>query len=83
MSEPIYLEGPILRIEGELVLKIPLALGGGQLAPFARRIGNVEGHHLKVVIPEWLAAKLNVDEGSKVLVDNENGKFTITRSESK
>jgi hypothetical protein len=35
---------------------------------------------LKVVIQPWLALKLRIAAGSLVIVDNVNGKFTITRS---
>lgn len=76
----ISIEGPVERIEGNLVLRIPLSAGGEQLAPLARGIGLIEGDYLCVVIKPWLAEKLRIEEGSLVIVDNNNRKFTITRS---
>jgi hypothetical protein len=73
-----YLEGPVEKIDGELVLLIPLEAGGDQLIECSRGISALEGEFLKVVIKDWLAVKLGIDEGSKVAVDNRNGKFNIT-----
>ena len=80
MSDYISLEGPVELLDGALMLRIPLAAGGDMLAPLARGIGETVGEHLIVVIRPWLAEKLNIAAGSLVVVDNENGKFTITRS---
>ncbi len=57
-----------------------MAAGGSTLASLARGIGVVDGEFLIVVIKPWLAEKLNVTLGSLVVVDNKNGKLTITRS---
>ena len=80
MSDEISLEGPVELIDGKLTLQIPLTAGGDKLAPLARGIGEVDGENLNVVIQPWLAKNLRIGEGSLVLVDNYNGKFTITRS---
>ena len=80
MSDKISLEGPVELVDGELILRIPLAAGGDILAPLAHGIGEVDGENLKVVIRPWLAEKLRIGAGSLVFVDNYNGKFTITRS---
>ena len=61
-----------------MILKARVA--GAALAPLAKRIGEIDGEFLKVVIQPWLAEKLRIAEGSLVIVDNANGKFTITRS---
>ena len=50
------------------------------LAPLAKRIGDIDGEFLKVVIQPWLAEKLRIATGSLVIVDNVTGGFTITRS---
>jgi hypothetical protein len=63
-----------------MVLRIPLAVGGDKLVPFVRTIGKIEGDYLVVIIQPWLAEKLRIGPGSFVYVDNNNGKFTITRS---
>ena len=80
MSEKISLEGPVELIDGRLTLQIPLAAGGDKLGPLARGIGEIDGENLNVVIQPWLAEKLRINVGSLVVVDNYNGKFTITRS---
>lgn len=80
MEDTISIEGPVELIDGNLILHIPLSAGGQQLAPLAVGIGQIEGDFLRVVIKPWLAEKLRIGEGSLVVVDNKNGKFTITRS---
>ena len=82
MDDFISIEGPVELVSGELMICIPLSAGGDQLAPFARGIGRIEGDCLCVVIQPRLAEKLRIEEGSLVVVDNKNGKFTITRSAS-
>lgn len=80
MSNFVSLEGPVELVDGRLMLRIPLAAGGDQLASLARGIGESDGEYLNVVIQPWLAEKLHIEAGSLVVIDNENGKFTITRS---
>ena len=82
MTEVVSLEGPVELIDGELAILIPLEAGGAVLAPLTKGIGEVAGEFLKVVIQPWLAEKLRIGAGSLVIVDNANGKFTITRSPS-
>ena len=76
----ISIEGPVELVGNDLMIRIPLSEGGVALAPLAQGIGQVVDDSLCVVIKPWLAAKLRVAEGSLVIVDNKNGKFTITRS---
>ncbi len=57
-----------------------MKVGGDKLAPLAKGVGTIEDGYLCVVLELWLAEKLRVIEGSIVIVDNVNGKFTITRS---
>ena len=80
MPDYISLEGPLESIDGQLTLRIPLEAGGDKLAPYARGIGEIDGDCFKVIVQPWLAEKLRVGDGSLVLVDNKDGKFTITRS---
>ena len=77
MSEIISLDGPVEEIDDELVLLIPLEVGGDALADRARGIGIVEGDFLKVTISQWLATKLGITAGTIVNVNNKNGKFNI------
>lgn len=80
MADVVSLEGPVEVVNGELVILIPLDAGGAVLAPLANGIGEIDGEFLKVVVQPWLAEKLRIGAGSLVIVDNVNGKFTITRS---
>lgn len=80
MAEVVSLEGPVEIVDGELAVLIPLEAGGDVLASFAKGIGEIDGNFLKVVIQPWLAEKLRIGAGSLVIIDNVNGKFTITRS---
>ena len=80
MAEVVSLEGPVEVVNGELAILIPLEAGGSVLAPLAKGIGEIDGDFLKVIIRPWLAEKLRIAAGSLVIVDNANGKFTITRS---
>ena len=80
MAEVVSLEGPVELVDGELTILIPLDAGGAVFAPLAQGMGEIEGEFLKVVIQPWLAEKLRIRVGSLVIVDNVNGKFTITRS---
>jgi hypothetical protein len=50
-----YLEGPVLKIDGQLTLMIPLHVGGSDLIDCCRGISDVTGDFLKIVIPQWLA----------------------------
>ena len=73
----VSLTGPVERIDGQLTLRIPLAAGGGALAPLAARIGTVDEHHLNIVIKPWLAEQLGISEGSLVDIDDIDGQFNI------
>ncbi len=78
--EPVSLEGPVELTDDKLAVRIPLAVGGDKLAPFAKGIGKVDGEYLNVTIRPRLAKRLKIDVGSIVTVDNRRGKFTIARS---
>jgi hypothetical protein len=71
-----YLEGPVLKIDGQLTLMIPLSVGS-DLVACSRGISGVQGEFLKIVIPEWLAGLLRIDEGDIVRVRDDNSKFEI------
>ena len=78
MEEVMSLEGPVLKVNGELMLLIPLLNGGSELIECSRGISEVQGEFLKIVIPEWLAGMLRIEEGDLVCVHNTDGKFHIT-----
>jgi hypothetical protein len=80
MDEVMSLEGPVLKVNGQLTLLIPLEVGGADLINCSRGISEVEGPCLKIVIPEWLAGMLRIEEGDLVCVSNLDGKFHIQSS---
>ncbi len=80
MEETMPLEGPVLKINGELVLIIPLSAGSDEPVECARGISELQGDFLKIVIPEWLAGMLRIEEGDLVCVNNADGKFHILAS---
>ena len=71
------LEGPVEKIDGRLVLRIPLDAGGAQFVGCTQGISEIEGDCLTIVIQEWLAGMLRIEEGDSVSVDNANGKFNV------
>jgi hypothetical protein len=77
----ISIRGPLESVSGKLMLQIPLAAGGKDLALAAGSIGHIEGEFLKVEILPWLAEKLEIQKGSIVVIDNLEGKFRITRTD--
>jgi hypothetical protein len=76
-DEVTSLEGPVEKIAGKLVLRIPLEAGGRELMECSRGISEIEGEFLRITIPDWLAGMLRIDEGSRVHVDNRGGKCNI------
>jgi len=81
MDNIVCIEGPVEDIDGKMMLRIPLNVGGEQLKKYVVSISTVDEQYLNIEIKPWLAEKLNIKVGSFVYVDNKEGKFTITRSE--
>jgi hypothetical protein len=77
MKEVMSLEGPVFKVKDELMFLIPLADGGLELVECSRGISEVQGEFLKIVIPEWLAGMLRIEEGDLICVHNTGGKFHI------
>jgi hypothetical protein len=76
--DPVFsLRGPVQKEDNKLVLRIPLEAGGSNFLECSRGISEIDGEYLKIVIPEWLAGTLRIEEGSMMSVDNANGKFNI------
>ena len=71
------LQGPVEEINGKLMLRIPLDVGGDRLQEASRGISSIDGNFLCVAIPDWLADDLRLTAGSLVSVDNRSGKFNI------
>jgi hypothetical protein len=80
MKEVMSLEGPVLKVDGQLMLLVPLGSGGSELLLCSRGISEIQGDFLKIVIPEWLAGMLRIEEGDLVCVHNGDDKFHIQPS---
>lgn len=80
--EETSLQGPVLMVNGKLTLMIPLEDGGADYVACSRGVSEVEGPHLKIAIPEWLAGMLRIDEGDIVRVSNWDGKLRIEPNEA-
>ena len=65
-DEVTSLVGPVEKIDGKLILLIPLAAGGDKFIECSRGISETEGEYLKIVIPDWLARTLGIKEGNSV-----------------
>ena len=83
MNEWTELQGPVLKVNGQLMLLVPLEDGGAEFVDCARGVSEVEGPHLKIAIPDWLAGMLRIDEGDIVCVSNWDGKLQIRPSEAR
>ncbi len=75
----VALEGPVERRGNQLVLRVPLERGGEQLKLVTKATAYEEDGRLVVVLPEWLARRMQLDEGSAVHVDNRWGRLNIAR----
>jgi len=76
-DDVISLQGPVEKLDGKLVLRIPLDAGGNEFIQCSRGISEIEGDFLKITIPEWLSGVLRIEAGSLVSVDNRDGKCDI------
>lgn len=70
---------PVERREDRLVLRIPMDAGGDKLQLVAQTSSFVEGNDLVVLLPEWLAHRMRLAEGSEVYLDDRWGKLNIAR----
>ena len=78
-NDYVSLEGPVERRGDRLVLRVPLGAGGERLRLVARATSFVEDGRLVVVLPEWLATRMRLEEGSAVHVDDRWGRLNISR----
>lgn len=79
MGDVISLQGPVEKVDGKLILLLPLETGGNDLIKCCRSISEVQGEHLKIFTPDWLADMLRIEVGDLVSVDNAGGKFNFRR----
>lgn len=78
-SDYLSLEGPVERLNGQLILRIPLEAGGSRLRETVCPECTVQGNDLIVPLPDWLTASIRLAEGTEVHVDDRWGKLNIAR----
>jgi hypothetical protein len=81
MENVMSLEGPVLKVNGQLMLLIPLAEASTDAVERSRSISEVQGGFLKIVIPEWLAGMLEIEEGDLLRVQSD-GELRVGESSS-
>jgi hypothetical protein len=81
MGNVTSLQRFVENIDGKLMLRIPLAAGGRELVECSRGISEIDGDFLNIVIPDWLAEKLGISEGTTLVVGNANDRFNIRRGD--
>jgi hypothetical protein len=77
MEELMSLQGPVLKVNGQLTLLVPMEDAGSESIDCRRGISEVAGAYLKIVIPDWLVGMLRIEEGDLVSVSNWDGTFEI------
>jgi hypothetical protein len=73
----IRFEDQIEHIEDRLLLRIPLASGGQELALFARGTSEIKGDVLEIRLPENLVRNLSLKEGQHLWTHNQRGRFSF------
>jgi len=73
----VHIEGPLEKIDGRWLMRIPLNVGGNVLAATTAGIGRIKDDILEVELPERLVQNLKLQEGQRLLVHNATGKFTF------
>ncbi len=73
----VSLVGPLEERDGKLVLLIPMEVGGDKLLACTRGIAEIDGDMLCIKVPDWLAARFEMQIGSLVWINNRDGKFNF------
>ncbi len=73
----VRVEGPLERIDGRWLMRIPLTVGGDVLSATTAGIGRVKGDMLEVELAERLVQNLKLQDGQRLLVHNATGEFTF------
>lgn len=75
----LNLERSVERIGERLAISLPMSEGGNQFVDCTREIAEIDRdrERLNIFVPDWLAQKMHLAEGSKVIISNLDQKFTI------
>ncbi len=77
MTDVTELAGPVEEENGQLVLRVPLVLGGHDFVHVTEGIAAIDGPYLKITLPPWLVKQLDLRDGSRVSIDNRDRKFNM------
>jgi hypothetical protein len=80
MENVTSIEGHVLKVDGKLMLLVPLDSTGSERFITAPGISEVCGDYLKIVIPEWLVGVLSIEEGDLVSIQNSDRKMDLLPS---
>ncbi len=73
----IRLQAPVVRLNGNLVIKLPPSEVGDRLIYLARGISEIADGFLQINLPPALMSMLGIGEGMMVSVDDEGGTLNI------
>jgi hypothetical protein len=82
MENVTSIEGHVLKVNGQLMLLVPLDPGSPEQMETAPGIAEICGDFLKIVIPEWLAGVLSIEEGDLVSIQNSDRKLAVPAGSS-
>ena len=80
MENVTSIEGHVLKVDGKLMLLVPLDSTGPERFETTPGISEVCGDFLKILIPEWLVGVLSIEEGDLVSIQNSDGKMELLPS---
>jgi hypothetical protein len=80
MENVTSIEGHVLKVDGKLMLLVPLDSTGSEGFMTSPGISEVCGDYLKIVIPEWLVGVLSIEEGDLVSIQNSDRKMDLLPS---
>jgi hypothetical protein len=77
MEELMSLQGPVLVVNGQLTLLVPLQDRRAESIGRSRDASEVAGSCLQIAIPEWIAEMLRIEVGDIVCVSNWDGELEV------
>jgi hypothetical protein len=76
-SSPVHIQGPLEFVDGRWLLRIPLGVGGQELAACTSSISIIRGDVLEIELPKKLVRNLRLKEGQHLRVNADGGQFTF------
>jgi hypothetical protein len=73
----VRVEGPLEKIGGRWLMRIPLTVGGDVLLATVTGIRQIKDDILEIELPDLLVKNLKLKEGQHLFVHNATGEFTF------